>query len=225
MTLWLRTALLIAVVSVVAACGSDTQPGSSDVAASAAEEANPSTSTTNPAPLEDPMTDPTSGVDPVQAERGVPTTQPPASRIYEGSGYPPELESLIGLAIDDLAGRLGVGSDSIRIATVEEVVWPNAGLGCPRSDMKYAQIQVDGLRITLIHDDHTYVYHSGGSVEPFLCLPDAAKGTGESTTQHTLPLPGDSDSDGGVLQTEESSPPKEPAPTDQAGGPGGEPDA
>ena len=128
------------------------------------------------------------------------------------------------LAVEDLAGRLGVGSDSIRIAGVEEVVWPNAGLGCPQPDMKYAQVQVDGLRITLIHDDLTYVYHSGGSAEPFLCLPTSAKDTGEPTTQHTLPLPGASDPDGSVLQTEESSPPKEPAPNDQAGGPGGEPD-
>lgn len=170
------------------------------------------------------MTDATSGVDPAQAEGAVPTTQPPVFRIYEGNDYPSELESLITLAVEDLAGRLGVGTDAIRVATVEEVVWPNAGLGCPRSGMKYAQIPVDGLRITLTHDAAAYVYHSGGSSEPFLCLPNPAKDTGGPATQHTLPLPEDSDPDGAVLQTEESSPPKEPAPTDEAGGPGGEPD-
>jgi hypothetical protein len=224
MTLWLRTALLIAAVSLVAACGSDARSGSTDDPPSAADEPIASTATTGSATSESLAPEETNGVDPVVTDRVVPTPQPPASRIYEGNGYPPELESLVAAAVNDLAGRLGVGFDSIRIATVEEVVWPNGGLGCPQPDMKYTQIPVDGLRITLVHDDLAYVYHSGGSAGPLLCLPNAAKGTGESTTQHTLPLPGDSDSDGAALQTEDSNPPKESAPTDQAGGPGGEPD-
>ena len=224
MTPWLRTALLIAAVTLAAACGSDSQSGSTEDPPRAADEPNPLISTTSPAEVESHVTDPTSGVDPVQAERVVPTIQPPATRTYEGNAYPPELRSLIDLAINDLAGRLDVGSDSIRIATVEEVVWPNSGLGCPQPDMKYPQMPVDGLRITLIQDDLVFVYHSGGSAEPSLCLPSLAKGNGESITQHTLPLPDDSDPDGGSLQTEDSNPPRESTPTDQTGGPGGEPD-
>ena len=224
MTLWLRTALLIAVVSLAAACGSDAQSRTTDDQQSTADEPNPSTSTTEHAALGSSAADTSAGVDPVVTDRFLPTLEPPASRTYEGDGFPQELSAIIGLAVNDLAGRLGVGTDSIRIATVEEVVWPNGGLGCPSPDMKYTQIPVDGLRITLVHDDLVYVYRSGGSAGPFLCLPSAAKDAGESTTQHTLPFPGDSDPDDAVLQTEESSPPRESGPSDQAGGPGGEPD-
>jgi len=224
MTPWPRTAFFIAAVSLVAACGSDTRSAPPDDPSNAADHQNPSILTTVPAVPEDPATDPSNGVDPIVTDPVASTPEPPASRIYEGDDYPPELTALIGLAINDLSERLGAGPDSLRVATVEEVVWPNGGLGCPSPDMKYTQVPVDGLRIVLTHDGLRYVYHSGGSAEPFLCLPSAVKGAGEPTTQHTLPLPDDSDLDGAVLRSEESIPRNGSAPTDQAGGPGGEPD-
>ena len=225
MTLWPRTASFIAAVSLVTACGSGTQATPPDDPSNAADDQNPSISTTTPAAPEDPATNTSFGVDPIVTDPVASTPQPPVFRTYEGDNYPPELTALMGLAINDLSGRLGAGPDSIRVAMVEEVVWPDGGLGCPSPDMKYTQVPVDGLRIVLTHDSVRYVYHSGGSAEPFLCLPSAVKGAGEPATQNTLPLPGVSDLDGAVLQGEESIPPKGSAPTDQAGGPGGEPDA
>ena len=199
MTLWSRTVFLIAAVSLVAACGSDTQTGSPDDLSSAADDPNPSISTTVPAVSQDPVADASSGVEPIVTDSAASTPQPPVFRIYEGDDYPPELTALIGLAISDLAGRLGVRSDSILVVTVEEVVWPNGGLGCPLPDMKYTQVPVDGLRIVLVHEGEEYEYHSGGFVEPILCLPE------------------------GTLELETTVPPDESVPTEQPGGPGGQP--
>jgi len=131
-------------------------------------------------------------------------------------------------AIDDLVEYLDVDSASIAVETVEEVVWPNGGLGCPQPGMVYAQVLTDGLRIVLIHDRTEYVYHSGGMVDPFLCLPESAEESagsiselGESTEADGG---GDEGSTDGTLQTEKTVPSDESVPTEQAGGPDGEPD-
>jgi hypothetical protein len=223
MTLWSRTAFSIAAVFLVAACGSDTQSAPPDDPSNAADDPNPTVSTTVPAIPEDPVTDPSNGVDPIVTDPVASTPEPPASRIYEGDGYPPELTALIGLAINDLAGRLGVRTDSILVVTVEEVVWPNGGLGCPLPDMKYTQVPVDGLRIVLMHEGAEFEYHSGGFVEPILCLPESVKGAAGQTSDQGAPSGEYGESTEGTLELEIAVPPDESVPTEQPGGPGGQP--
>ena len=72
-------------------------------------------------------------------------------------------------AIADLAGRLGVAPAQIEVVSVEAVVWPDGGLGCPQPGMMYPQVLQDGLRIQLAVDGVVYQYHSGGRRAPFLC--------------------------------------------------------
>lgn len=223
MTLWSRTTLLIAVVFLVAACGSDTQSAPPDDQSNVAEDQNPSISTTSPAVSQDPATNTSTGVEPIVTDPVASTSQPPVSRIYEGDDYPPELNALIGLAIDDLAGRLGVRTDSILVVTVEEVVWPNGGLGCPLPDMKYTQVPVDGLRIVLMHAGAKYEYHSGGFVEPTLCSPESIKGAAEQSSDEEAPSGEGGESTEGTLELETTVPPDESVPTEQPGGPGGQP--
>ena len=78
-------------------------------------------------------------------------------------------QPLVDHAIADLAERLGIAPDRINVLQVSEVVWPNAGLGCPMPEMRYKQVPVDGILIQLSVDGAIYNYHGGGGRKPFLC--------------------------------------------------------
>ncbi|MCL1692878.1 MAG: hypothetical protein M3096_04265 [Actinomycetia bacterium] len=109
------------------------------------------------------------------------TEQPPT---IEPGDNDRNLASLVALASADLAERHSVGIDGIVVVSAESVVWPDGSLGCPIPDMRYTQVQVDGAKIVLSVDGSLYNYHSGGSRDPFLCVP--AKGA-PGTTGLTLP--------------------------------------
>ncbi len=94
---------------------------------------------------------------------------------YPGNTYPPELSGIIGLAVADVAGRLGVDEASINVVVVEEVTWGDASLGCPQPDMLYAQVVTDGLRIILESGGVLFDYRSGGMADPMLCEQTAEK--------------------------------------------------
>jgi hypothetical protein len=79
------------------------------------------------------------------------------------------LQRFVDLAVADLAQRLDVGTDQIEVIEVQEVVWPDAGLGCPQPGMRYRQVPQDGLLIRLGVEERVYDYHSGGGRDPFLC--------------------------------------------------------
>lgn len=154
----------------------------------------------------------------------LPTTPPLSTdRTYDGDTYPTELTALVTGAVADLADHLSIETDSILVGAVEEVVWPNGGLGCPLPDMKYTQVPVDGLRIVLIHEGAEYEYHSGGFVEPILCLPESVKGAAGQSSDQDAPSREDGESTEGTLELETTVPPEESLPTEQPGGPGGQP--
>ena len=119
-----------------------------------------------------------------------PTASPPSSagRSHDGDTYPAELSGYVAVAVDDLAERLGVSTVDITVVTVDEVVWPDGGLGCPLPGMVYPQVLTDGLRILLAHNGAEFAYHSGGAVEPFLCIPlDLKPQDGTGGREGTLP--------------------------------------
>lgn len=91
-------------------------------------------------------------------------------RSYVDLAYPTELTGIIGLAVTDLAGRLGVGEPTVTVVLVEEVVWSDASHGCPQPGMSYAQVLTDGLRIVLEGNGVLYDYRSGGTSDPELCV-------------------------------------------------------
>lgn len=91
-------------------------------------------------------------------------------RSYPGEEFPAELTGIIGAAADDLAGRLGIDSSSVKVVLVEEVVWSDTSLGCPQPGMSYAQVLTDGMRIVLEAEGALYDYRSGGQRDPFLCV-------------------------------------------------------
>jgi hypothetical protein len=117
---------------------------------------------------EDPFLCETRIVDITEPSPKEPSEQAPPS--VPGDEVPSESASgLAGLAVADLADRLGVAAEAIVVVSVESVVWPDASIGCPQPGMRYQQVQVDGARIVLEAEGATWVYHSGGSRPPFLC--------------------------------------------------------
>lgn len=81
----------------------------------------------------------------------------------------PFLKKMVKVAKDDLARRQSAKADQIELLEVKEVTWSDAGLGCPKPGMAYAQIPQDGLLIRLRMKERMFSYHSGGTGAPFLC--------------------------------------------------------
>lgn len=77
--------------------------------------------------------------------------------------------SRVERARSDLAALFGYKESDIRLLRHEQVVWPNAGLGCPRHDQEYDPVPVPGYRIVLGHGTLEHHYHGADGQPPFLC--------------------------------------------------------
>jgi len=80
-------------------------------------------------------------------------------RSLRGLRFAPAPE-LLQLARRDLAARLNVPEDSVRVASTRPQTWPDASLGCPQPDKMYAQVTTPGFVIELESGGKTYRYHS-----------------------------------------------------------------
>lgn len=100
-------------------------------------------------------------VSPMPTERPIGTAPP--------GHIPPQEDLIIDQVVADLAARLEVASSAVEIAAVEEVVWSDAALGCPRPDKFYAQIETPGWRITLRAEGEEYSYHTDERGNFVLC--------------------------------------------------------
>ena len=75
-------------------------------------------------------------------------------------GDPPVAQGLMLEAVTaNLSQQFDLPAESITVVSVEPVTWPNGGLGCPQEGMAYAEVMVEGSRITLAADGQTYTYH------------------------------------------------------------------
>ena len=72
-------------------------------------------------------------------------------------------------AIQDLATRLGLDDSEIAVTSIDEVIWRDGSMGCPRSGMVYTQQLIDGSRLVLQAADARYHYHAGAGRAYFLC--------------------------------------------------------
>lgn len=80
-----------------------------------------------------------------------------------------DLEVPVRQAKEDLAGRLGIDVDRIKVLEVREITWPDSSLGCPEEGVAYQQDPQPGLLIRLRGGNQMYFYHSQGDRPPFLC--------------------------------------------------------
>jgi hypothetical protein len=82
---------------------------------------------------------------------------------------------MVEFARQDLAGRLSVPIESIRLVDAGSVTWPSSAIGCPRPDMSYAQVLVPGSLIVLQVGKDRFAYHARSGAEPFYCPADRAE--------------------------------------------------
>jgi hypothetical protein len=87
----------------------------------------------------------------------------PSPSLPAGAGPATEL------ARGDLARRLDVRLEAIRLVSVDSVEWRNASLGCPRPGMMYAQVITPGFRVTLEVEGKRYEYHTDRGRRVVLC--------------------------------------------------------
>lgn len=100
-------------------------------------------------------------VSPMPTERSMET--PPPGHI------PPQEDLVVDQVVADLAARLEIASSAVEILALEDVVWPDASLGCPAPGKMYAQVETPGWLITLRAEDKTYSYHADQRGNYVLC--------------------------------------------------------
>lgn len=79
------------------------------------------------------------------------------------------VQSVVDLAVADLATRLGIDRSEVIVLTARATTWPDKSLGCPKPGMQYLQVLVDGALVELQSGGQTYSYHSGDDGKPALC--------------------------------------------------------
>ena len=82
---------------------------------------------------------------------------------------PMNLDGQIEFSIKDLARRLDVPPESIKISGARRVTWRSGALGCPEPGMQYTEALVPGSVIYLQVDNVIHAYHGKIGAEPFYC--------------------------------------------------------
>lgn len=81
----------------------------------------------------------------------------------------PDPQLLIDKAKEDLARRLSISVEEIELVEIDQVLWPDASLGCPQAGQVYAQVQNAGYQIRLAHDGDEFEYHANIHGLVFYC--------------------------------------------------------
>ena len=81
----------------------------------------------------------------------------------------------IAFSKQDLATRLGLELEAIKISGATPVNWRSGALGCPKPGVNYTDVLVPGAWIVLKADSETYRYHAARGYEPFYCPDEQAE--------------------------------------------------
>ena len=100
---------------------------------------------------------PTPGLEPQKEEIDV-TPQP--SLESSEVNLPAAAEPSVKMARADLAQRVGLAPEAIKLVSAEGVEWSDASLGCPQPGMMYAQVITPGFLVMLEAGGQTYEYHT-----------------------------------------------------------------
>ena len=79
------------------------------------------------------------------------------------------LNRQIEFSKQNLAERLNVPLDSIKLSGARRVNWRSGALGCPRPGMSYTDALVPGVQILLQANNTIHAYHSKFDGQPFYC--------------------------------------------------------
>lgn len=105
-----------------------------------------------------------------EVDLGSLTPEPPndeAPREMPAPGIPGPTSPLLEEVKQDLSLRFDIPLAEIQVIEMEEVTWPNSGLGCPQPGYAYMDVLVDGQRIVLAAGAKVYEYHSGAGTFVF----------------------------------------------------------
>lgn len=72
----------------------------------------------------------------------------------------PEYLPVVDMAKSDLAGRLSIVVEQVRLVKQEKKDWPDTSLGFPEKGKAYAQVITPGFVIILEANGRQYEYHS-----------------------------------------------------------------
>ena len=86
-----------------------------------------------------------------------------------GTRYVYYPEAQVAKCTSDLAARLGVASDAIRVGGICGAAWPSAALGSPRPGTDYAEVVTDGFVVLLVAGSRAYEYHTDTGDAFVLC--------------------------------------------------------
>lgn len=136
-----RFLYLLMVVILLISCGP--QPAN--------DSADASPQDPQPVPPQEMVQEPTSTPDSILPE----PTQPEA---VDFSSAP--VNKFVDLAKNDLVKTLSIDSAQIDLVETQEIIWPNAALGCPKPGVFYTQGTVPGYRIRLSVAGAEYIYHT-----------------------------------------------------------------
>ena len=70
------------------------------------------------------------------------------------------VDGIASKALAFLASDLGVPESEIALTGTEQVVWPDASLGCPQEGYAYAQVEIPGFRFTFLHGTSAHDVHT-----------------------------------------------------------------
>jgi hypothetical protein len=82
---------------------------------------------------------------------------------------PAEAKEAVRLARENLAQKLGLAPETVRLVSVEAVEWRDTSLGCPQRGMMYAQVITPGFRVVLEAEGKKYDYHTDTGRFVVLC--------------------------------------------------------
>jgi len=76
----------------------------------------------------------------------------------------------------DLAARLGLALETIRVSGATTVTWRSGAVGCPKPGVSYTDVLVPGVWILLRVDNAIYEYHGIPGGQPFYCPEEWVEG-------------------------------------------------
>lgn len=154
---WISLAALLAFV--LAGCGASQINGQNE---------NPSPSSQET--LSVPATEPRIAVTEQPVLSPLPTSTNPDGQAPEVENATFASRKIIEKAKADLVEKFGVNANQIRVTEARAVTWQDASLGCPQSDMAYAQVLTPGYWILLEAKGQLYPYHTDQNDQIVLCL-------------------------------------------------------
>lgn len=101
------------------------------------------------------------------------TTSQEETRVKDQSSQSTTQDSpekrLVLQAKKDLAQRLTVKVDKVKLLEIRAVTWPDSSIGCPKEGEVYDQTPQKGFLIRLESGGRMFFYHSAGTGIPFFC--------------------------------------------------------